>query len=298
MLIERAITLKLPMTWLIFATLTAIFESLKDVTSKHGLKSINVYIVSWSLIVFRLPLFLPSLFFISIPELGNRFGLALLVGGSLNVISIILYIKAIQVSDLSITVPIVTFTPLFLLVTSPIIVQEYPTLMDAIGMVLIVAGSYLLNLKEKDKGYLAPFKSLFREKGPKLMLVVAFIWSITANVDKVGVQNSSPIFWAIANSSFMATAMTPIMLYKAYSHLTQIRNNFFSLVPIGLFQGTAVLLQMQAIDMTLVAHVISIKRMSTLLSVLLGHFIFQEKGIKERATGAAIMICGVVLITL
>lgn len=286
------------MTWFIFATLTAVFESLKDVTSKHGLKTINVYIVSWSLIVFTLPLLLPTLFFITIPELGNRFGLALLVGGSLNVISMILYIKAIQVSDLSITVPLITFTPLFLLVTSPLIVQEYPTIMDAIGMVLIVAGSYILNLKEKAQGYLAPFRSLFREKGPKLMILVAFIWSITSNVDKVGVQNSSPTFWAIANYSFIATAMTPIMLYKADDRLTQIRQNFISLIPIGLCHGTAVLFQMQAIDMTLVAHVISVKRMSALLSVLLGHLIFQEKGLKERSIGAAIMIFGVVLITL
>jgi uncharacterized membrane protein len=241
---------------------------------------------------------LPFLFFINTPELGNRFGLALLVGGSLNVISMILYIKAIKVSDLSITVPLITFTPLFLLVTSPLIVQEYPTIMDAIGMVLIVAGSYILNLKEKAQGYLAPFRSLFREKGPKLMILVAFIWSITSNVDKVGVQNSSPTFWAIANYSFIATAMTPIMLYKADDRLTQIRQNFISLIPIGLCHGTAVLFQMQAIDMTLVAHVISVKRMSALLSVLLGHLIFQEKGLKERSIGAAIMIFGVVLITL
>jgi|GEM_PF-3140600 len=38
--------------------------------------------------------------------------------------------------------------------------------------------------------------------------------------------------------------------------------------------------------------------MSALLSVLMGHLIFQKKGIKERSLGAAIMIFGVVLITL
>ncbi|MEQ9355305.1 EamA family transporter [Coleofasciculus chthonoplastes] len=121
---------------------------------------------------------------------------------------------------------------------------------------------------------------------------------MTSNVDKVGVQNSSPIFGAIANYSFIATAMTPIMLYEADDRLTQIRPKFISLVPIGLFHGAAVLFQMQAIDMTRVAHVISVKRMSALLSVVMGHLIFQEKGIKERAIGAGIMILGVVLITL
>ena len=50
--------------------------------------------------------------------------------------------------------------------------------------------------------------------------------------------------------------------------------------------------------MTIVAHVISIKRISVFFSVLLGHFIFHEEGIKERSIGAAIMIVGVVFITL
>jgi len=36
-------------------------------------------------------------------------------------------------------------------------------------------------------------------KGSQLMLGVAFLWSFSANIDKVGVQNSSTIFWAIAN---------------------------------------------------------------------------------------------------
>ncbi|MBE9127173.1 MULTISPECIES: EamA family transporter [unclassified Coleofasciculus] len=286
------------MVWFILAALTAVFESLKDVTSKHGLKKIDDYIVSWSLMIFSLPLLLPLLFFIEIPSINESFWLALMIGGSLNVISMILYIKALKLSDLSITVPLITFTPLFLLITSPIIVGEYPTLSDAMGMILIVAGSYLLNIKEKNKGYLAPFKAILEARGAQLMLLVAFIWSITSNFDKIGVQNSSPTFWAIANYSFIAAGILPIMLYKSHRHLNQIPANLISLVPIGLFQGAAVLFQMQAIDRTLVAHVISVKRMSALISVWLAYLIFKERGIKERAAGAATMIIGVLLITL
>jgi len=44
------------MTWFLLAAATAIFESFKDVTSKRSLKNVNVYIVSWALIFFTLPL--------------------------------------------------------------------------------------------------------------------------------------------------------------------------------------------------------------------------------------------------
>jgi uncharacterized membrane protein len=71
-----------------------------------------------------------------------------------------------------------------------------------------------------------------------------------------------------------------------------------SIVPIGLFHGIAVLFQMQAISLTLVAQVIAVKRLSVLLSVILGHLIFKEVGIGRRTMGAVAMIAGVVIITL
>lgn len=173
------------MLWFIFSFFTAFFESLKDVFSKKSLKNVDEYVVSWALRFFALPFLIPLLFFVDIPSLDNQFWTALLVSGSLNVIATILYMKAIKHSDLSITVPMVTFTPLFLLFTSPLIVGEFPSFFGLIGVLLIVLGSYTLNIKQRHEGYLVPFKALLKETGPKLMLLVAFIWSITSNFDKV-----------------------------------------------------------------------------------------------------------------
>jgi uncharacterized membrane protein len=286
------------MVWFIFAFLAAFFESLKDVFSKKGLKNIDEYIVSWSFGFFALPFLIPLLFFIEIPSLGNQFWIALLVGGSLNVITTILYMKAIKYSDLSITVPMVTFTPLFLLMTSPLIVDEFPNFLGLIGVLLIVLGSFTLNIKQRHEGYFAPFKALLKEKGPKLMLLVAFIWSISSNFDKIGVQNSSPILWVIAVNIFITLVMLPIMLYKSQRSVQQISTSYKALLPIGLFSALTLIFQMTAINLTLVAYVISIKRTSAIMSVLFGYFIFKEKGIKERLIGTIIMIIGVLLITL
>jgi uncharacterized membrane protein len=286
------------MLWFIFSFFTAFFESLKDVFSKKSLKNIDEYVVSWSLRFFALPFLIPLLFFIKIPSLGNQFWTALLIGGSLNVITTVLYMKAIKHSDLSITAPMVTFTPLFLLLTSPLIVGEFPNFLGLIGVLLIVLGSYTLNIKQRHEGYLVPFKALLKETGPKLMLLVAFIWSITSNFDKIGVQNSSSIFWVIAVNIFITLVMFPIMLYKSKRGIHHIRTNYGALFPVGLFSALTLIFQMTAISLTLVAYVISIKRTSAVMSVLCGHLIFKEKGIKERLTGAIIMIIGVLFIAL
>jgi drug/metabolite transporter (DMT)-like permease len=286
------------MIWLAFAILTAFFESLKDVSSKYGLRKIDEYIVTWVSIVFATLFLIPLLLLTKIPTLNSQFWVALLIGGSLNVISFTLYIKAIKASDLSLTVPIVTLTPLFLLATSPLIVHESPSIADAIGVFMIVVGSYVLNLKERSQGYFAPLRAILREKGSRLMLIVALIWSITSNFDKVGVVNASPLFWSTALYLFLAIGIFPIVFYKSRHHFDQILPNAKMLATIGLFHALAISFQMIAVTDTLVTQVIAIKRMSALVSVLFGHFLFKEAGLQERLAGATIMVAGVIVMTL
>ena len=52
------------------------------------------------------------------------------------------------------------------------------------------------------------------------------------------------------------------------------------------------------LHLTLVAYVSSIKRISVLISVIFGYLFFKEKGIVGRFIGAAIMVLGVILISL
>lgn len=290
------------MTWLIFGILTAFFEAVKDVFSKQNLKKNDEYVVAWSLAFFSALFLVPFLFFIKIPQLNPQlnplFWISLLIGGSINAVTAILYIKAIKLSDLSLTVPLVALTPLFMLLTSPLIVGEYPNFFDYVGIFLIVTGSYLLNIKEKSQGYLAPFKALLHEPGPKLMLIVAFLWSITSNLDKIGVQNSSPIFWLFSLFTAMSVLLLPVLVNKTPNPSRKIMQQLPMLATMGFVNALGVVFQMQALTMTLVVQVIAVKRTSVLMGVLFGHFIFKEKDIQQRLLGAVIMILGVFFITL
>lgn len=286
------------MIYLGFAFLTALFESLKDLSGKLGLNHLNEFFISWAMAAFALPILLPLLFFIDIPELNRSFYQALIYGGVLNGVSLLLYMRAIRMSDLSVTIPMITFTPLFLLITSPIMLGEYPSPLGIGGVLLIVFGSYMLNIKQKDKGLLEPFKALVKEPGPRLMLLVAFIWSFTSNIDKIGVQNSSPVFWSVAMTCFLAVALLPPMLIYSKQTAKKIFRESKYLIPLGLFNALTFLTQMLAINVILVAYVISIKRGSAILSVGWGYLFFNEKGFRERLVGVSIMVAGVFLITL
>lgn len=285
------------MNWLLLSFFTAICEASKDIFSKKSLSKSDVYIVAWAYRLYALPFLVPLYWVIEIPEIIPQFWWALVLGGGLNVITTILYTKAINHSDLSTTVPMVAFTPLFLLITSPIIVGEFPKFMGIVGVLFIVFGSYLLNVKQAKKGLFSPFTALLKDNGPRYMLMVAFIWSITSNIDKVGVMSSSPMFWAVTVNFFIAVAMVPVVMAKSKKRLYQIIENSRSLIPVGIFSAATLIFQMMAIELAMVAYVISIKRTSAILVVIASFWIFKEKSVGYRLLGASVMVAGVMIIS-
>ena len=286
------------MVWFSLAFLSASFAALKNLLVKKQLEDINEYIIAWSSCFFSLILFFPLLLQSEKPHLGHQFTVAFIVTLIIQILANLLYFRALKASDLSLTAPLISFTPLFLLVTSPLIVGEFPSLIDLLGIFLIVGGSYVLNIQNKQQSFLSPFVTLVKDKGTRLMLVVAFLWSLLANFNKLGTANSSAIFWATATSATVSCVLFFIMLYQSKIKLKKIRAKFVFLLVNGILQGLILLCSLKAFELTLVANVVAIKRISILISVLLGHCFFGEQGLQQRLTGAVIMFIGVSIVTL
>ncbi|MCK5476665.1 MAG: EamA family transporter [Candidatus Aenigmarchaeota archaeon] len=303
------------MLWLILSLLAAFFESIKVVLSKKSMnEETNEYVVAWSMRFFTLLFLFPLLLFIEIPVIGNRFWEALFISGLINTITSVLYMKALKLSDISLSHPMTTFSPFFILLTAPFILGEFPTIYGLIGVLLIVLGAYSMNISKFKEGFFTPFKALVTEKGPRYMLAVAFLWSIAGTYDKVGLLNSSPIFWAISIHLFLTTVLFPIMLIKSKNRSTkkiesnifdnffiakkQITSNIRVLALIGLSVALLHICQTIALSLTLVVYVSAIKKLSVLMSIIFGYLFFKEKNIKERLFGATIMVIGVVIIAL
>ena len=235
---------------------------------------------------------------ITIPTLGAQFPLALFFGGSLNIIALIQFMRAIQASDLSLTVPFITFTPIFLLVTSPLLVGEFPGPLGLLGLLAIVVGSYVIHVQGSQRNVLAPFQALISERGPKMMLSVALLYSLTSNIDKIGVQNSSPFFWSLSINAFMAFGLVILLLLGPKVSIQRNAIPLHALLFVGIFHAVTLLAHNFALTLASVPSVIGVKRMSVVFAVLWGSFILKETNLKERLSGALLMVCGVALMGL
>ena len=284
--------------WFSLSLLTAVLVSCSDVLRKKATLKADIYVIVFSWSFFALIFFLLLVKVEPFPVIGPHFWPALIASITVNITTYLLYVKALKNGDLSLTMPMLAFTPLLLLITSPIIVGEFPGPLGLVGIFLIVAGSYFLNIKERSKGYIEPFRAMLRHKGSRLMLTVAIIFSIGANVDKVGILNSSPIYWLIFVTGPCTVFFFFLMIKKSPRWLTQINTNIWFLLIMGICDGVAGLAQTYAVKLAMVPYVIAIKRTSVVWTSLGGFILFKEKGMRERMWAIVIMIMGVLLIGL
>lgn len=285
------------MIWIAYALLVAAFTALKSTAGKKCMRNLDEYVVAWFMQIIPGILISLAFLFVNIPVLGGIFWPVLIADCLLSAIAAVWSTKAL-ISELSLTIPLVAFTPLFLILTGWLMLGEVPSAAGIIGVVLIVVGAYVLNYRERKNGWLAPFRSLISHESPKLMLGSAFIWSITANLDKIAVQNSSPIFFAMAESFLIGIFIFPFAWKKMQKQRKEVGKEIYGLMAMGIFASLALVFQMMAISQTLVVYVNSIKRLGIPLSILLGGAVFKEKDVRLKFAGGCIMVLGVLCITM
>ena len=283
------------MTWVLLSLLTAFSLSTADALSKKALHRTDEIIIVWVREAYAIPFVALTLFFVPIPTLDSTFFITLLALLPLEITALILYVKAIKISPLSLTVPFMALSPIFIIVIAFFMLHEAPDKSGFAGIALIAVGAYLLNASASKVGILGPIKAIGKEKGSLLMIIVALIYAITSTLGKIAVTHSSPVFFSFIYPLILALILTVIVGRKG-----KLRQGFSrpaTFLPIGFFTSIMMVSHFTAISMTDVAYMISVKRTSLIMSVFYGWALFKEEKIKERLLGSIVMLVGVILIT-
>lgn len=202
------------MNWFIYAFICAISLATADALSKRVLDNSDPYIVAWVRVGYTVPFMILLIPFVDIPELDSVFFLVTFLSLPLDITAVFLYMKAIKVSPLSLTLPFLSLTPIFLIGTSYIILGERPDKSGLTGIIMVVTGAYLLNVHTVNRGFLEPFKAIVKEKGSVLMIIVAFTFSLGACLGKIAVQHSEPIFFSVTYSLLLSFILFLIISFK------------------------------------------------------------------------------------
>ena len=207
----------------------------------------------------------------------------------------VLFVKAVQVSPLSRTIPFLSLTPAFSALIAMPLLGEFPNAWQWLGIAAVVVGAFVLNL---DKGS-SVLSALTEEKGSVMMVAVGALWAASTALDKVALQHASAATHSLVLSGGSAAVLiTWLVLRSELGSLTKIRVSPGHLALLFGFAVGSLAFQMVAIKTLWVAIVETIKRaVGVIAAVVLGKWMFQESVTQTKVIASGLMIVGTALLT-
>ncbi len=213
-----------------------------------------------------------------------------------DIVASTLYIKALKISPISIVVPLMGFAPVFMLVTSWLMLKEPPNIFGIAGVLMVAAGAYLLNLDRARGGILEPIKAIVKERGPLMVLAAAFIFSIDTAFGKRATQLSDPIFFSLFYCIFMALGYLPLLKREITRENVKMMLSSRILWGIGACFACGVTSFLYAIKVANIAYVSATGKISMLIAIIYGRIFFGETHIRQKIFGALLMITGIYMV--
>ncbi|MBK5932241.1 DMT family transporter [Halochromatium salexigens] len=299
------------MSWLLLALLCAFSVASADAATKAWLQGFSAR--ELTLIRFTLTgaLLSPLLFWLPDPSaLPAPFWgwLALLV--PLEIGAMLLYMAAIRDHPLSLTLPYLAFTPVFSMVIAALVLGERVSLAGSIGVVLIVAGAWLLNVEHARRDdwrtWLRPLGAIRWEAGSRMMLGVALLYGLTSTLGKVALLYLPSAAFGALYFAVIGLLAIPLLLLvplggarsSSRSALRRLASRPGAVLAVAALNGIMVITHFMALRLTEVAYMIAVKRSSLLFGILYGVLLFREPNLINRLPGGLLMVSGVFVILL
>ncbi|MDX9702283.1 MAG: EamA family transporter [Candidatus Auribacterota bacterium] len=287
------------MIWSVIALASALSVSIADSLTKKYLSGFSVFVVFWVRIAYTLPVLLVCSIGMTIPKLPAEFWIPMVPLVFCEVLAGVFYARALQVSPLSLTIPFMAFSPVFLIIVGYLILGEKVSPTGMLGIVLVTIGAYLLNIHHNKYGILGPIRAVFHERGSWMMLLVAVLYSFSASFGKKALLYAGdPYFFSWFYMLVVSIVSFPVMyvLSGRRGRMFVSHPKIFMLV--GTAMGLMVITHFVAVQQMNVAYMISLKRMNLVFSVIIGYFLFREERLIQNSIACIMMICGAFLVSI
>ncbi|WP_295455933.1 DMT family transporter [uncultured Thiodictyon sp.] len=220
----------------------------------------------------------------------------------LEVLAIVLYMTAIRDHPLSLTVPYLAFTPVFVIGVAWVLLGERVSARGAAGVLLVVAGTWLLNGEQARaldwRSWGRPFLAILHERGSRLMLAVAAIYAVTSTLGKGAMRHLGPEQFGSFYFGLLGLAVILVFALPRPRLLRKFASRPLPVLAVGALTAIMAYTHFLAIQQVEVAYMIAVKRTSLLFGILYGVLWFKEQGILRRLPGGGLMVMGVALILL
>jgi len=218
----------------------------------------------------------------------------------LELLAMLLYMRAIRDHPLSLTLPYLAFTPVFVMGIAWVLLGEAVTLQGAGGVFLVVAGAWLLNGERAQaqdwRSWGEPFRAVVEQPGSRMMLATAAIFALTSTMGKGAMQYMAPEQFGPFYFGVLGLTVTLVFAVPRPGVFRKFARRPWAVVTVAALMGIMAYTHFLAIAQVEVAYMIAVKRISLLFGILYGALLFRETGLIRRLPAGALMVAGVALI--
>lgn len=280
------------------ATLSAVTHAWRELhTKKAHDKQIFVWLFTCVAVVMYFPLFLYYLISVGVDLADLKYAM---LASCVHCVYWYFLSKAYEEGDLSHVYPLMRSSPVLVLLFAVAFLGEKVSMLGVVGIFVILAGVYSINLQEVSKqGFFRPLRSL-RDRPTRFALLTAVTVALYSITDKVGVSHMHPVLFLYITAFFVFVFNTVYIF--AVRHRTLVWDEWKRhpgmIITNGFLTHFSYLLILIAFTFERASYVTSIRQLSVIFGVLLGGHLLQEKHKAIRFGSAGMILVGAVLISL
>jgi drug/metabolite transporter (DMT)-like permease len=285
--------------WFIYALLGAVGKSYSGFFRKKIAKSVSSAMYIWTAYTMVLLAFTPFMFgrFAELKKAMVEIPLIVLSAVLSNLLATKLNMEALKREELSYTAPLNAMVPLFTLLIAGVFLNESPPRFGVLGVLAIVAGAYIVSMKPGRMHWYDPLKRLITSTGAQLSIVVTLFYAINTVLTKIMTNDGFgplTIFYLTTAVGWVCLAYVPLFKYKELRSMR--RSDKLAVFGGGLSSFASGYFHILATASTFTSYATSIRRLDSLISILLGWRYLKETNIRIKLLGAAVMTFGSVLL--
>lgn len=284
--------------WFVYALLGALGKSYSGFFRKKIAKNVSgsMYIwIGYTLILVCLTPFMISQLSDVVASFMH-YPLVVLGAAVSYMIATQLNLEALKREDLSYTAPLNAFVPVFTLIIAMLFLNEAPPKFGLLGIATVVVGAYIVSITPERVHWHDPLRRLFTSAGAQLSLGVAICYAINTVLMKVLTNHEF--------SPFVVLYVTTFAGWVFLLHVPVLRRHEFR--ALGESDKIAVLggclssfagsfFHILALANTYTSYATAVRRLDSVISVLLGWKFLKEKSIRMKLIGSFVMTAGAVV---
>lgn len=226
--------------------------------------------------------------------------LCIAASGALEAVYYLLLGGAYQAGDLSVVYPLSRGSaPLFVLLFALVFLGERVTGVGIAGILLTVAGVYVLHVQSVDRqGLLAPLVSL-REQASRLALLTGVVIAGYSVVDKIGVRYVPPEIYIYLIFGASAAYLAPYMVTRKWAAIRkEWQVNHVAVLVTAVLFVASYLLVLFALQGAQVSYVAAVRGIGVVFAAVLGTALLREPFARMKLWGSLLIFIGIACIQL